>query len=571
MLTKHPALQPQKSAWKKTISHLVLTVAVLFCAANTALAAPGDDDEQLRRARQQEQERQQRQQSRDVFLQSKDKPSQEQSLPDESPAFLVSNVQISGDDARRFFWLQAEANRYANKKIGKQGIDIIVKRLSNALIDHGYITSRILVPEQDLASGTLKLQLVAGYIGDIRFNEPVARADWRGAFPCTTGDLLNLRDLEQGLEQLKRVPSQDVDFKLLPGKKPGTSDVVITMKRSVADKLVLSLDDSGSRATGKLQSSYTYSVDNLFGKNDLFNISLNNDAQDDASVKGTGGHSLYWSVPDGYYTYSLSYRTNNYKQTIPAFGGDIQYSGESETSEAKIERILQRDKTSKTSLSLKLALNSGHNYINDAEINNQRKQTTSLELGLSQRRYIGKATWDYQIAYRHGMPWFNPQDDNVISGGDYTSQYGLWTAEIDLSAPVSLFGKEARYNMTLRGQYTNSRIYGGECFSIGNRYTVRGFDGEQTLLGENGWYLRNELSFPLSENGREIYYGLDYGRVSGPSASSQTRNDLMGAVIGLRGPIGNANLDLFVGWPLKLPPTMTSDNPTFGFQCSWQL
>ena len=45
------------------------------------------------------------------------------------------------------------------------------------------------------------------------------------------GDILNLRQgLEQGLEQMKRLPFRDVDFQLVPGKNPGESDVVITMK-----------------------------------------------------------------------------------------------------------------------------------------------------------------------------------------------------------------------------------------------------------------------------------------------------------------------------------------------------
>ena len=30
-------------------------------------------------------------------------------------------------------------------------------------------------------------------------------------------------------------------------------------------------------------------------------------------------------------------------------------------------------------------------------------------------------------------------------------------------------------------------------FSIGGRYTVRGFDGEASLMGERGWLLRNDI------------------------------------------------------------------------------
>ncbi len=41
-----------------------------------------------------------------------------------------------------------------------QGVDLIVKGLSQAILARGYITTRVLVPEQDLSTGTLKLALI---------------------------------------------------------------------------------------------------------------------------------------------------------------------------------------------------------------------------------------------------------------------------------------------------------------------------------------------------------------------------------------------------------------------------
>ena len=116
----------------KKVSRLLIAMLILLVTSNTALTAPGDEDEQLRRARQQEQERQQRQQSRDVFLQPKVDISQDFSLPEENPSFLVRKVVISGEDAIHFSWLQGEADRYNNRFIGKQGIDLIAKRLGKA-------------------------------------------------------------------------------------------------------------------------------------------------------------------------------------------------------------------------------------------------------------------------------------------------------------------------------------------------------------------------------------------------------------------------------------------------------
>jgi len=44
--------------------------------------------------------------------------------------------------------------------------------------------------------------------------------------PMAQGDLLNIRDIEQGLENLKRVPTADANIELQPGEAMGETDVV---------------------------------------------------------------------------------------------------------------------------------------------------------------------------------------------------------------------------------------------------------------------------------------------------------------------------------------------------------
>lgn len=65
-------------------------------------------------------------------------------------------------------------------------------------------------------------------------------------------------------------------------------------------------------------------------------------------------------------------------------------------------------------------------------------------------------------------------------------------------------------------QLSNTPLTPQEQFAIGNRWTVRGFDGERTLNASNGWYIRNDLAWrtPLPE--QELYLGMDYGEVGGP-------------------------------------------------------
>lgn len=103
---------------------------------------------------------------------------------------------------------------YAGACVGKRGIDVLVKRLSQAILARGYVTTRVLVPEQDLSTSTLKLSLIPGVIRHIRFADETLRGTWKTAFPTRDGELLNLRDLEQGLEQMKRVSGQDVSMQI---------------------------------------------------------------------------------------------------------------------------------------------------------------------------------------------------------------------------------------------------------------------------------------------------------------------------------------------------------------------
>ncbi|MFP3758462.1 POTRA domain-containing protein, partial [Cupriavidus sp. SIMBA_020] len=84
--------------------------------------------------------------------------------------------------------------------VGKQGIDILSKALQQTVLNRGYVTTRVLVPQQDLTTGTLSFALVPGLVRQVRLADPSMWGTWKNAFRVSGGDLLNMRDLEQGLE-----------------------------------------------------------------------------------------------------------------------------------------------------------------------------------------------------------------------------------------------------------------------------------------------------------------------------------------------------------------------------------
>lgn len=568
---------------KQNLIQAILTLVLMCNGISSSFAqpiSPSDQDESNRRTQQEElrrrtqqeaEERKNREQSKDTFLQPKVTTQIETTLPAEDISFLIHTLELEGERVDEFSWLQDMMHPYQEQKIGKEGINLIVKRLTNALIARGYTTTRIGIPEQDLSSGTLKFILVPGIIRNIHFTNPDTRANWYTAFPTRPGKVLNLRDLEQGLEQIKRVPSQDANMQISPGDKPGESDINITVKSSNPLRMTFSLDDSGTEATGKIQASTALSFDNLFGMNDLFYISFNKDAQQEENQYGTRGNSYQFSLPYGYWTFTLSGSSYDYHQTIQGANQTFMSSGKSDTTEFTMQRLIYRDQQSKTNLQFGIIKKHSKSFIDDTEIESQRKNVTADKIGINHRQYYGKTVLDVQLNYRWGVPWFNAQEDIENVGSDSpTTRYKIWTLDTTVTKPVKIRNVEGKYSFTFSGQYTKDLLYTADYFSIGNRYTVRGFDGEQTLLAEKGFYIRNEWSMPVAQ-GKEAYIGFDYGQVSGHGTQWLLGNKLAGTALGIRGSEGNIYYDIFTSWPLYKPKGYQTSPYCLGFQLTYQM
>ena len=104
--------------------------------------------------------------------------------------------------------------------VGAQGLRTLHAYLMGKLIADGLITSRVLIPEQSLSTGKLVLHYVPGRISAVRSEG--AAGWWRTALPQGAGGTLNQRDLDQALENIRRLRSQsDATIDVVPGSEVG--------------------------------------------------------------------------------------------------------------------------------------------------------------------------------------------------------------------------------------------------------------------------------------------------------------------------------------------------------------
>lgn len=510
------------------------------------------------------------------------------------PCFDINNIYLIGELSEKFTFALTPFTKGKASIIGSclalNDINQLVTKVQNRIIEQGYVTTRVLIDNQNLKSGNLYLTVIPGRIDqitpiDVKASRPIYidnsgnPANFAPAMPMQSGDLLNVRDIEQALENFKRVPTADADFSISPSSRistPGYSDIQVKWQQNKRWRLSATVDDSGQESTGIYQGNVTLSLDNPTWHNDLLYLSYNHDL-DGGNDKNDGswGYNVGYVLPIDNTQLTLTHSGYNYDQTVAGANQDYVYSGESYNTEALVSQLVHRDSHSKTYLKAGGFAKQQNNYIDDTEIEVQRRRTAGYKLGVGYETSIGKSQWLGDIIYQRGTGAFDAIDPPEALFNEGSARAGIVKVDVDMSRPLTIGKQALRYQTTLKGQYATEALVPSERFVIGGRYSVRGFDGGRSLSGDHGALIRQELSAYLGDRPHAVYAGIDAGYVKLDNTAQDDLllgNHLVGGVVGVKGYVTplRTSYDLFAGYPLAQPDNFSDKDWVTGFSLGWQ-
>lgn len=374
---------------------------------------------------------------------------------------------------------------------------------------------------------------------------------------------------------MQRLPTVQASMEMVPGDGPGETQIVIKRQQSRYWHAGAWVDNTGSKSTGKNQAGVMLALDNPTSLSDLFYITATRDLSF-SSDKDTTNYSAHYSVPFGYWQFATTASDYEYTQTIAGANSDIEYRGKSKSLNLQLSNVLYRDATAKTTATYDVNLRETRNFVQNTEIENQKRRTTAWKLGLNHRQTVGQSTLNVGASYQHGTRWFGAmpayEEFRRKDSRDYATALAI-IMQFSASAniPFTLAEQPLRFESQYLRQVSDRPLTPQDQFSIGNRWTVRGFDGERTLSADEGWTLRNTLSWSLPVPAQELYVGVDYGKISGRGTDINLGSHLAGGAIGLRGAINPTNLsyDLSIGTPFSKPDGFRTDPATFAFSVNW--
>ena len=457
-------------------------------------------------------------------------------LPAETPCFTLSALTWEGE--RPPAGLLRTTQSVVGHCVGEQGLRALHTYLMGQLIKAGLITSHVVIPEQSLATGQLTLRYEPGRISAVRSEG--AMGWWRTVLPTGLGGLVNQRDLDQALENLRRLRSHaEARIDVAPGGQRGLSDIVIHPGEAKRWHAYVGADNAGLDEMGKIQVNAGLTLDSPLFLYDQLSVAWNSNARWRNADANTRAASVNYNVPFGYWSFFAGASLSRYRYQLAGFAAPIFYSGTTQQLQAGFSLVPYRGSTYKGSASLTLLRKRNANAVNDQDIAPQRRDVTGYEFYASHRHYLGQAVWDIGGGVRGTLPQFSDAPGVIYGVKDGKGASTILSANAGLYWPFKVANQSLSYRVTGQFQHAKTPIVPADYFTIGHRTSVRGFDGQRTLASENGWTLRNDLSLNVAGlirvSGQELYTGLDVGRVGGPFALYLSGRTLVGTVIGWRG------------------------------------
>ncbi|MFC5475397.1 ShlB/FhaC/HecB family hemolysin secretion/activation protein [Paraherbaspirillum soli] len=545
------------------IAVLFLVLFVAHGVQAQTSPVPAADTATARRQAQQIEEAQESAAARpDVFTPERANRTERLELPTETPCFAIRELEWRG--AEPFRWLTANPP-IIGACVGAQGLRNFQDWLTRALIARGYITSHAQIPPQNLASGNLIVEIVAGRVG--RVSDEGGSVGWqRAALPIAAGDVLNVHDLDQALENMRRLPGQArVAFDLLPGARFAETDIVIKHPAEKRWRALLTAGNTGIDATGRNQLGAIIALDSPLHLYDQLIATYNSDAHFKNDARGSRSKSVSWSVPYGYATFSLSASEWSSRQPVNIGGRDYAYVSRTRRVEAGIGYVLYRTGYSKGSLQFKLNRRTDNTSFGGINLVTQARDITAYGIGFTHRQSTGRASWSAGADLRGSLPGLSRTPGLVADQPNWSGSYHIVSANAALEVPFAIGGLRAAYRGALQAQHAPVPIPSTEYLSIGDRYSVRGFDGNATLAGSGGAVARNELAAGLGVSGQEIYTAVDAGYIAGKTIQKFTGRMLAGAALGVRGGLKTFGYDVMIGMPLVKPTSFKSSAPSLSF------
>lgn len=537
--------------------------------------------------------------------------------------FDIVRFQVEGNTLLPKAEVEKAVLPFVGKRRNYGDIQKALEALENGYRKLGYGTVQVYTPEQELTNGIVRLVVSEAVIGKLNIvgNKHFDEKNIRASLPdLKEGKAPNMRRISENIQLANENPAKQVEVTLAVSDEEGKVDAKIEVTEDKPKRVYVTLDNTGTQATGKHRIGTSYQQSNLFNRDHVMTLSYMTALDPPGGMRILGERVFPWrkGAEVKVDIFSASYRlplygwgdsidiiygnsSTNTPSTSPSVNGGLSIVGKGDVFGLRYNHIRPRD----GEYTSRVVLGYDYKYINsrcstngDPTAFGTTASCTPYTLQPVSATYSGQ--WarpgnliDFNVGGMYhfrpvGSEWDYTFGDGTTGRDRYSFLASRKTSEhfgaLRYGASwTKVLPKEWMVRMALSGQWARQGLVSAEQFGLAGSNAVRGFN-ERAVATDAGYLVNVELTTPDLMPGMgslkvpgmfkaAVFYdlarGFNYLNVGNVTASSGPwhKVGIASTGIGLR---YNLNKDISakadLAWvtdagPANMVPTPTVTNP----------
>lgn len=431
--------------------------------------------------------------------------------------------------------------------LGEERTAADIKAASQALEEAyhkaGYHSVRVHTPPQEITSGTVVLSVTEFKLGQISVsgNQYHDEANIRQALPALIpGMAPSAATLAENLRLANENPSRRLDVVLAMASTPDTVDAAVKVQDDPAQKISLTLDNTGNASTGNYRTGVAYQHHNLFNRDHsaTLNYTTSPDHLDEVTQLSASYRLPLYQLGDSLDFIAAHSDVN--AGTTETVAGPMSFSGKGNTFGARYNHYFPQagEYTARLTASLDYRASNNDCTVGDfgsAGCGSASADTTVHPLGLT---YSGawnkpKLVADFSLTAAHNISGGSHGSDgdfaaarpSPLGEGGASADYAVYQLSGSL---LTILPQDWRLRMAAKTQYTPDALLAGEQLGLAGANAVRGFQ-EREVSRDKGYCLNLEAYTPdlmpalgLAAGSLRLLAFVDYARGSNEQLAGES-------------------------------------------------
>ncbi len=420
------------------------------------------------------------------------------------PRLFVRGFQFEGHRAFSDAELSRVTGSFTNRELALEELEQARRAVSLFYINHGFVNSGALIPDQDPTNGIVRIQIVEGVLTGIELsgNKWLRDSYINSRLQRWSTPPLNLNQLQQGLQLLRQNPNvARINAELKPGTAPGEAVLDVRVEDQQPFQIGLQVDNQRPPSVGAEQIWLVGSDQNLTGNSDRldFRYGIANAGADGIQFSGADNMEGSYLLPLNRYDTTLGLHASRLNSSLVE-ATFLPLDIESLTISYGI--VLRQPLYQTANREFAVSIGFDHRN-NESTLLGERfnlspgavdGETTVSVLRFTQE-WLDRGSshvLSLRSTFSFGLDILDATDDGIRGHAD--GKFFSWLGQAQYVR--RLFNTQNELVLRVSGQYTDEPLLALEQYSVGGLETVRGYL-ENQMVRDRGVVSSMEVRVPV--------------------------------------------------------------------------